>query len=323
MEKMNLLNSYKSARSSLLSAIIFSVLNCFMLYFNMDYYFLYSMITPRLAIAFSKYVFRGFSSLMIIVMFAIVPLVLYIISYLLSEKDWKWLRVGTILFASDIVVFIGFFLIYGFEPSYIIDIVFEAVIMFILVKGVLAGKELNNDFEVEEIVFEKPVEEGELVEGEVVESDQSNAVRVYKYDRELAKNNKTNKTLLVVGSFVATMGLLTVLMVVLNKTLNTHPMLMVVIIYGILIVYIVWVVKLSPFLYAKNYTFFKKDGVVYRTLTTSGYIQGFEDVFVEGVSEDRYVCSYKHKTGKRKELIIPKCYRGIEDILDINTGNEI
>jgi hypothetical protein len=176
MEKINLVNRYKSARSTLIAVIVFSIINCFLLLVESDYSFLYSTITPQLAIVFAKYVFSGFTSLVVIVMFGFVPLILYGIAYLLSDKDWKWLRVATILFAIDIVVYIFYFINFGFQPSNIIDVIFEGIIMVSLVGGTIAGKELNNDFEVEEIHLSQPGE----VQGE---SSEETRIKVYNYDK--------------------------------------------------------------------------------------------------------------------------------------------
>ncbi len=307
MEKMNLLNNYKSARSSLLAVIIFSVLNCFMLYFDMGYTFLYSMITPQLALIFAKQVFRGFTSVIVVVMFAIVPIALYTISYLLSNKDWKWLRVGTVLFATDILVFIGFFLKFGFDSSFILSIIFEGLIMFNLVRGTMAGKDLNNDFEVEEIVVGNTAT--------AAEGSEETRVKIYSYDKEYAAKNSANKTLLVIGSFVIFILVMFVLTFLLNNIFKGNVFLMFVLLYGLLIGYAVWIVKMSPFIYAKNYQFFKKDGVVYRNYTVNNMIQSFADLKLEETGKDRFVCSYQKKEDKRKKLIIPNAYPDIEEIL--------
>lgn len=309
MEKMNLLNTYKGARSTLLAIIIFSVLNCFMLFFEMGYTFLYSMITPQLALIFAKHVFRGFTSVIVVVMFAVVPIALYTISYLLSNKDWKWMRVATILFGTDILVFIGYFFVFGFEGSFIIDILFEGLIMFNLARGTIAGKKLNNDFEVEEIVIENTNVTGE--EGE------ETRVKIYSYDKQFAKKNKADKNLMLILSVFALFGLMFVMIFILTN-IKINPGLMILIIYGLLIAYIVWVVKMSPFLNAKNFQYFKKDGIVCRNTIIggmNGVIQPFKDLRVESTGEDRFVCSYQQKENKRKNLVIPNSYPDIEEIL--------
>lgn len=309
MEKTNLLNSYKGARSTLLAIIIFSVVNCFMLLMDLGYTFLYSTITPQLAIIFAKEVFRGFTSILVIVMFAIVPIVLYLISYLLSNKEWKWMLVSTILFGIDILVFAIFFLTYGFESNIIIDIIFEAVIMFSLVSGTIAGKKLNNDFE-EEITFNPATEIAEDAEGE--------KIKVYSYDKQYAKSNKANKAALLLLSFLGLMALMVVVIVLLIPILKDNSLLLLAVIYGLLIAYLVWIFKLSPFFGAKNYQYFLKDGEICRNTVINkinGPIEVLYDLKVESTKEDSYICSFQKSENKRKKLIIPKCYPEIEDIL--------
>ncbi|HPX32356.1 MAG TPA: hypothetical protein PLT36_02500 [Erysipelotrichaceae bacterium] len=309
MEKTNLLNSYKGARSTLLAIIIFSVVNCFMLLMDLGYTFLYSTITPQLAIIFAKEVFSGFTSVIVIVMFAFIPIVLYLISYLLSNKEWKWMLVSTILFGVDILVFAIFFLTYGFESNIILDIIFEAVIMFSLVSGTIAGKKLNNDFE-EEITFNPATEIGEDAEGE--------KIKVYSYDKQYAKKNKANKTALLVLSFVGLMVLMVIVIVLLIPIFKDNVLLLLAVVYGLLIAYIVWILKLSPFFNAKNYQYFLKDGAICRNTVINkinGPIEILTDLKVESTKEDSYICSFQRSENKRKKLIIPKSYPEIEDIL--------
>ncbi|MDI9539865.1 MAG: hypothetical protein QM204_00095 [Bacillota bacterium] len=312
MEKMNLLNNYRGARSTLLAIIVFSVLNCVMLLLEMGYTFLYSMITPQVAIIFAKVFFRGFTSVIIVVMFAIVPIVLYLISYLLSNKDWKWMKVATILFGTDILVMIGFFIFYGFDSSFILDVLFEGLIMFNLVRGTIAGKKLNNDFEVEEIIIENATEVDK--DGEVTK------VKIYSYNKEYAKKNKAHKNWMVIVSVLVFFLSMFVLASLLNSIFKNNVFLMFIIMYGLLIGYVVWIVKMSPFLNAKNFQYFKKDGIVCRNTVINGMngvIMPFEDLKVEIKKEDSYICSYQKKENKRKNLVIPDAYPDLDEILKI------
>ena len=188
-------------------------------------------VTPQVAIIFAKVFFRGFTSVIIVVMFAIVPIVLYLISYLLSNKDWKWMKVATILFGTDILVMIGFFIFYGFDSSFILDVLFEGLIMFNLVRGTIAGKKLNNDFEVEEIIIENATEVDK--DGEVTK------VKIYSYNKEYAKKNKAHKNWMVIVSVLVFFLSMFVLASLLNSIFKNNVFLMFIIMYGLLIGYVV------------------------------------------------------------------------------------
>ncbi|HPW54079.1 MAG TPA: hypothetical protein PK631_06850, partial [Erysipelotrichaceae bacterium] len=173
-----------------------------------------------------------------------------------------------------------------------------------------AGKKLNNDFEVEEIIIDSAANEEETGEdGEVKK------VKIYSYDKQYANKNKANKNGLVYLSVLGLMAAMVVLIVFLTTLFKNNVLMILIVVYGLLAVYIVMIVKLSPYLSAKSFQYFKKDGVIYRNSTANGIVQALNDLRVESTTEDSFICSYQKKENQRKKLIIPNSYPGLEEIL--------
>ena len=84
MDKQILLGRYQSARSTLLVATILTAINTILLLVGLDYYLIYSLSIPVIAVALANVLYTGVTGILIIIMFAIIPVILLIISYLLE-----------------------------------------------------------------------------------------------------------------------------------------------------------------------------------------------------------------------------------------------
>lgn len=313
MDKYVSLSSYKGGRSCLITVIILSTINLFLGLSESNFSFLYSIFLPQLAISVGKYNFTGIESALVIVLFAIIPIILLGICYLLSKKDWKWLLVANVIVGIDILILLAYSLLVYFDVSFLINYTFEGIIFFLLIKSVRAGKELNNDFEVpnqDEVI-------SEAVDNQ--EESSSEKIKVYTYDKQLAKQNKADKTVLYFMSLVAFFFMEILIATALVIFADESTILTVVLlILAILLVgvFIVLSIKISPFVCNNSYSYYKKDDCVCRISSASLITtQIFANLLVEKQTDSAYYCSYISQNGKRRRLIIPKCYPQIDEIL--------
>ena len=79
MDKQILLGLYQSARSTFLVATILTSINTILLLVGLDYYLIYSLSIPVIAVALANALYTGVTGILIIIMFAIIPVILLII----------------------------------------------------------------------------------------------------------------------------------------------------------------------------------------------------------------------------------------------------
>ncbi len=310
MDKYVSINSYKGGRSTLLAVVILTAVNVFLACIDAHYSLLFSAILPQIAVGFAQN-FSGFEQFLIIFIFAMIPVLLLGICYLLSKKDWKWMLVASILMSIDALALVAYSIFIYFDGYSVSSFFFEGIILFVLIRSTKSGKRLNNDFE--EPKQEEVVNEAVDKQTQAEETDEH--IKVYMFDKALAKQNKTDKTwwyvLSILVFLVVEIGLC--LIAVFASSLG--------ILSGILAIvamvgYIYIVVKMAPFVSCNSYSYFKKDDCVCRvssqTLVTS---QVFANLLVEKETSNAYYCSYISQNGKTRKLVIPKCYPNIEEIL--------
>ncbi len=308
MDKYISMNSYKAGRSCLLAVTVLTFVNVILLVLNSRISFVYSAAVPQIAIAYADAYFTGVQKFFAIVLFAFIPVVLFAISYVLSRKDWKWLLVGTILMAIDVVCLVVLAFSVGTLTDLMLNFIFEIVILFTMIKGVSSGKKLNNDFSVPS-------------QNEVIRENTDQNIKVYFYDKNLARENKTNKVLVFLALTLAFMlleiGVVVACMHFYNS--NNAVLITVLTLIGALLVITVYIlvsIKLTPFVSASSYSYYKENDCIYRISSTSMITaQVFANVLVEKETDNAYYCSYISENGKSRKLIIPKCYPQIDEIL--------
>ena len=300
MDKQILLGRYQSARSTLLVATILTAINTILLLVGLDYYLIYSLSIPVIAVALANALYTGVTGILIIIMFAIIPVILLIISYLLSKKDYKWLTVATVIFVIDLLLVVGYEFLLA-DASMVIDIVIKCMILFMMFAGVKAGKQLNNNFDVSQ--------------AEVKEAEEN--VKMYRYDDMLAKQNKTNKMWLF---FLATFGwLFAVILLTTIITLVSDNIVAVIFVVllavAIFVCWLLFIIKISPFVDCRHVCYYSDNGIVAR-LSSGSMISKtvMSNLLLEEEKDNCYICSYISTEGRTKRIVIPKCYKDIEEI---------
>nr|MCR5067213.1 hypothetical protein [Erysipelotrichaceae bacterium] len=177
------LNKYKAGRSALLLVGIFTAINCVLQYLDAEYSLLYAAALPQLGLALrgDLEVF-GINANITFIVLTVIPILLYFICWYLSKKDVRWLLIGTVLFIVDAIALLFVWYLSGFSVSFLLNIVFEALILFQLITSVIAGKKLNGNIEEAEARVEE-------MAGVVDENTQ-----LYPYSKQLAKENRIGKT---------------------------------------------------------------------------------------------------------------------------------
>lgn len=123
-----------SARSSILLAIILTVLNIAILAVGGEYFFLFSAEIPYFAVLLGQ----EFSSVgyaegeLFCYVIAAAVLLLLLLCWLLSKTRPGWLAAAAVLFALDTAALL---FLYEFDVSSILDYVFHAWILFELIRG--------------------------------------------------------------------------------------------------------------------------------------------------------------------------------------------
>lgn len=139
-------NLVKSARTTLLIAVLFTVLNVVLLLVGSNRYFLYSATIPYYLTFFgymfdhftvSTYALTGLSM-------AAVPVIALALCWCLSKKDHRWLTVAVVVFGLDTAAMVGLMLWSGDLGSSILDIVFHVWVLVSLIQGVKAAGYLKN-----------------------------------------------------------------------------------------------------------------------------------------------------------------------------------
>lgn len=155
---------YKNARTNLLITIAFTLVNIILLIVDGSVYFLFSAYIPYSLVSSSKFLcglypaefyeelgydvnsieFLPEAAFYISLAIAAVILVVYLLCFIFSKKNrYGWLIAALVFFAVDTVLMVLGFDFSSFDIYTILDVVFHAWIIFILVKGIMAGLKLS------------------------------------------------------------------------------------------------------------------------------------------------------------------------------------
>lgn len=151
--------AYNRSRANLLAVVCFTLLNVILALFGDGTYALFSASVPHFIVLTAMLLcgklspewYDGDKSgieffdtryLVFSVIFALLILALFFIFYLLSKNQKSgWLIAALVLFGLDTI---GMLLIYGIDPSMILDILFHAWVIYYLISGIVAAKKLKN-----------------------------------------------------------------------------------------------------------------------------------------------------------------------------------
>jgi len=147
---------YKSARGNLLAMVVLTAVNIGLSVAGSGRTFLFRAFLPELAIDF-------FSDIAPWAGFAIAALLLglYVLCWALSKKEPAWMTAALVLFAIDTAVVLVLFAVIclagEFEFGMVLEIAFQAWVLYYLLASVLAAKELKNMPEAELIAQNEPI----------------------------------------------------------------------------------------------------------------------------------------------------------------------
>ena len=176
-------NKLKSARYTLLIAVLFTVLNVVLLLIGTNRYFLYSATIPYY-LTFFGYMFDHFTlgtyALTGLVL-AAVPVAALALCWFMSKKDSRWLKGALAIFVLDTAAMVGLMLWTRQLSSSLLDIVFHVWMLISLTQGIKAAGRLkileaeaaNVPQQTEEVICEETPEENdeELSETENLDID--------------------------------------------------------------------------------------------------------------------------------------------------------
>ena len=152
-------NKFKSARYNLLLAVIVTAINIFLLLIGTDYYFLFSITVPYVLVSVGMYLCGMFPSeyydeftselvpldrsvFIVLLVFSLVLLSVYFISWLLSAKyKTAFFILPLVLFAGDTLLALSY---YGLSFDCLIEMLFHVWILYYLITGIIASRKLKN-----------------------------------------------------------------------------------------------------------------------------------------------------------------------------------
>lgn len=134
---------YKNARSSLLSMMLFTVINTALAAMGSYTYFVFSDYMAYYAAMFGRafYEESGGQILFLVIGCAVAALVLlpYLLCWIFSGKRRGWLIAALVMFTIDTVLVVGDAIAY-MEISYLLDIAFHVWLLVSLFLGIRSGK---------------------------------------------------------------------------------------------------------------------------------------------------------------------------------------
>lgn len=150
-------SAYASARTSLLLIAALTVVNIVLAFVGSDTYLLFSLTLPYYLVYFLLEMTGQFSAeyymdvygttelefwpealLYIGLVIAVIVIAIYVVLYVLSKKHPTAYLVATIFFGIDTLILLGYALLGGFV-YFLIDIAIHGVIIYLLIKGIIAG----------------------------------------------------------------------------------------------------------------------------------------------------------------------------------------
>lgn len=140
---------YNGARSSILTILLFSVINIFSIAFG-DSYFLFSSYITQVLVLEGLYASTEMGDSMFLVIFlvmAVISVIPYLLCFLFSKKKTGWMIVAAVLFSIDTAIFFFDFLVYLLAGYYsgILDALFHVWALVSIIKGVGFAKKMKKE----------------------------------------------------------------------------------------------------------------------------------------------------------------------------------
>lgn len=132
---------YDSARSNLLLMLILTVVNIVLLFTGSESMMLFSATVPYFAVIIGIF-FEDSTVLVMCLVIAAIPIILYLLSWIFSKKQYAWMVLALVLFAIDTVAMVALYINAG-DFSGILDVLIHAWVLYYLILGVVNGKKLK------------------------------------------------------------------------------------------------------------------------------------------------------------------------------------
>lgn len=241
--------------------------------------------------------FYGSEKVIFGVLYVIIPILMYLICYILSKKNNIWLKIGLILFFNNSAFMTTLIFDYTLNGYYryellqyfiglsLLVIGYSATIFF-MNDGIIASKMLQND-------FSKP-DRSKSIDG-----DQ----KIYCYDRKYAHNILTLNIFKCIINYI----IILILYYMVSKSVT--------IIFS-LISLIVIILNYLPYLFGHKYSYYRKDRWIYCICKDeNAETTIYTDLHVLKETKESYCCAYVDSKNIIRKVIIPKYYPDIEEIL--------
>ncbi len=140
------LQQIAGARSTLLLALVLTLVNIVMILVNSNTMFLFSIFVPYVGVVFGRTYDAGLFGTNTITALVIAAVIVgvFFVCWLLSKKNHRLLTLAAILFALDTAALLFFMFTISNDPAgQIMDIVLHAVVLVQLIQGVIASGKLK------------------------------------------------------------------------------------------------------------------------------------------------------------------------------------
>ena len=140
MDKLE--NKYQADRSWLLIITVFTLINMFFIVTEVDRSFYFSAFIPMVASAYAHYFYSGMLRLLTVVIFCALVVLIFLVSYLSSKKNYFWFLVAAIIYSVDLAAMLMFALSRTFETCWILDLILHFIALIFLYHGFFIGRKL-------------------------------------------------------------------------------------------------------------------------------------------------------------------------------------
>ena len=131
---------YRNYCGFLLMIAVFSIINVILIAFRINSSLYGGAFIPMIAMFYGKYYLTG--GLQIVAYGGLVGfyILLMLACWWLSRRHYRYLTMGAMLYLLDIVFMFFYIMVTGFQPLWLMDILFHVILMAILIRGIYVGK---------------------------------------------------------------------------------------------------------------------------------------------------------------------------------------
>lgn len=166
LQKLQLEQRYNAARASLLSIVIFSVVNLFTIPMS-GTYFLFSAYVPQMCawIGYAGYLETGMMLFPILYgIYGIISLMPYFLCWIFSKKRVAWMIAALVLFSIESIFLLRDIILYMSANDFsslsdLLDLLFHIIALATLIQGVIYGVKKKKSDAAPEVSESLPVQE--------------------------------------------------------------------------------------------------------------------------------------------------------------------